>query len=47
MKILLTLNDQGGGACINWNQNELTSTLRSEDHGHPPIVVLEDDDGED
>ena len=29
------------GACINWNYDELTGTLRSEDHGHPPVVVLE------
>lgn len=40
MKILITLNDQGGGV-MNWNYSELAATLRAEmSSSHPPIVVL-------
>ena len=43
MKILITLNDQGGGA-MNWNYRELAATLRAEmSSSHPPIVVLENE----
>jgi len=43
-KILITLNDQGGGVML-WNYDELASTLRSQmSSSHPPIVVLENDD---
>ena len=41
-KILITLNDQGGGVML-WNYDELASTLRAQMASHPPIVVLEDD----
>lgn len=41
MKILITLNDQGGGR-MDWNYGELVSTLRATSN-HPPIVVLEDE----
>lgn len=33
-----------GGANIAWNENEISPTLRREEHGHQPIVVLKDDD---
>lgn len=38
-KILITLNDQGGGA-MSWNYEELSATLRAEMSGHPPVVVI-------
>lgn len=40
--ILLVLDDQGG-AVINWNKKEISPTIRAQDHGHPPIVVIEDE----
>ena len=43
MKLILTLMDQGGGF-MSWNEEEICGTLRSQMDGHPPIVVLEDDD---
>lgn len=46
MKILITLNDQGG-AFMTWNYEELSATLRSQMSSHPPIVVLEKDDEND
>lgn len=43
MKILITLNDQGGGV-MEWNYKELAATLRaSMSSSHPPVVVIEDD----
>ena len=41
-KILITLEDQGG-AFIRWNTKEVVPTLRESLHGHPPIVVMEDE----
>ena len=35
---LIVLNDQGGGV-MNVS-DEVTSTLRAQDHGHPPIVLV-------
>lgn len=46
MKILITLNDQGG-AYMTWNYVELSATLRSQMASHPPIVVLEKEDEDD
>lgn len=40
--ILLVLDDQDG-AVINWNKKEISPTIRAQDHGHPPIVVIEDE----
>ena len=40
--IILVLNDQGG-AVINWSKEELSPTIRAQDHGHPPVVVMEDE----
>jgi len=37
--VLLCLNDQGGS--IMNISNDFTSTLRAQDHGHPPIVYYE------
>lgn len=42
MKILITLNDQGGGV-MDWNSDELAGTLRAETHQHLPIVVIAED----
>lgn len=42
-RILITLNDQGG-AVMQWNYDELASTLRAEMKHHYPIVVIEEDD---
>ena len=36
--LILVINDQGG-ASINWNKEQVSPTLRAQDHGHPPIVV--------
>jgi hypothetical protein len=33
-----------GGAVINWNKEEISPTIRAQDHGHPPVVVIENDD---
>ena len=41
--IILVLNDMGG-AVINWTKEEVSPTIRAQDHGHPPIVVIENDD---
>lgn len=38
-KILMTVNDQGGGV-IAWNYEEVAPTLRSQTKHHEPIVVL-------
>ena len=40
--IILVLNDQGG-AVINWSKEELSPTIRAQDHGHPPVVVIENE----
>lgn len=37
--ILIVVEDQGGGV-IQWNTKEQTGTLRSQTHGHEPLVVL-------
>lgn len=37
--ILMVLNDQGGGV-MQWYKNEISPTLRAQDHGHPPNIVL-------
>ena len=42
MPIILVLNDMGG-AVINWSKGEVSPTIRAQDHGHPPVVVIEDD----
>lgn len=42
-KILITLNDQGGGA-MEWNYKELAATLRESSRHHEPIIVIEDED---
>ena len=42
-RILLTLNDQGGGV-MQWNYDEIVSTLRREMKHHEPIVVIEAED---
>lgn len=41
-RIMITLNDQGGGV-MSWNYNEKAETLRAEIHGHQPIVVVKDE----
>ena len=43
MPIILVLNDMGG-AVINWSKEEVSPTIRAQDHGHPPVVVIEDDE---
>ena len=41
-RILITLNDQGGGV-MEWNYKELAATLRAQmGSSHPPIVVITD-----
>ena len=40
MSKLLILNDQGGGS-ISCEKQEVSPTLRAQDHGHPPIVIYE------
>ena len=42
-KILIVLNDQGGGA-IDWNYEEVSPALRREMRHHEPTVVIEDED---
>lgn len=42
MPIILVLNDMGG-AVINWTKEEVSPTIRAQDHGHPPVVVIEDE----
>lgn len=42
-KILMTVNDQGGGV-IQWDAKGISPTLRSQMKHHEPIVVLQDDD---
>lgn len=32
-----------GGAVMHWNCKELSPTIRAQDHGHPPVVVLKDE----
>ena len=44
MKILITLNDQGGGVIL-WNYDEVSGALRAQTKHHEPIVVIEDDGG--
>lgn len=39
-RILITLNDQGGGV-MDWNYKELAATLRASMSQHQPIVILE------
>lgn len=41
--LILVLEDQGG-AVINWNEQELSPTLRAQDHGHQPVIVIENED---
>ena len=36
---IIVLNDQGGGV-LNVSIDK-TSTLRAQDHGHPPVIVFE------
>ena len=36
---LLILNDQGGGVMS--VSEDITATLRAQDHGHPPLIVFE------
>lgn len=40
--ILIVLEDQGGGV-MHWNYKELSPTLRAQMDGHPPVVVIKDD----
>lgn len=42
-KILMTVNDQGGGV-IQWDTKGISPTLRSQMKHHEPIVVLENTD---
>lgn len=42
MRILMTLNDQGGGV-IEWNYEELSPALREQMKHHEPIVVIENE----
>lgn len=44
MRIILTLNDQGGGVML-WNYDEVSGALRAQTKHHEPIVVIEGDDG--
>lgn len=44
-KILITLNDQGGGVMY-WNSKELAATLRAQMAFHPPVIVIKDDEDE-
>ena len=39
MKNLIVLNDQGGSVMD--VSNEVTATLRAQDHGHPPVICFE------
>ena len=39
-KILLVVNDQGGGV-IHWTDEETAPTLRSQTKHHEPVVVIE------
>lgn len=43
MKILITLNDQGGGS-IQCSIADISPTLRAEAHQHLPVVVIDDED---
>lgn len=43
MKILMVLNDQGGGV-MQWHNEEISPTLRQQMKHHEPIVVISDDD---
>ena len=36
---IMILNDQGGGV-MNITE-DITATLRAQDHGHPPLIVFE------
>lgn len=36
--LILVLEDQGG-VQISWNTDELSPTLRAESHGHPPLIL--------
>lgn len=40
MKLILILNDQGG-AEIRCETKEISPTLRAQDHGHPPLVLMD------
>ena len=42
MKILLILNDQGGGV-IQWDEKEVSPTLRQQMKHHEPVVVVENE----
>lgn len=42
VKILITLNDQGG-AQMSWNYDEKAATLRANTKHHEPIVVITDE----
>ena len=45
-KILITLNDQGGGV-MSWNYEELAATLRAQMASHPPVIVIENEEDAD
>lgn len=36
--LIVILNDQGGG-CMGVSEN-VTATLRAQEHGHPPVVCI-------
>ena len=42
---MLVLNDQGGG--IMDVTFDITQTLRAQDHGHPPLVLVYESHGQD
>lgn len=45
-KILMIVNDQGGGV-MHWNKQGVSPTLRSQMKHHEPILVLEIHDDSD
>ena len=43
--LMIILNDQGG-AVMHWSCNGISNTLRAQDHGHPPVVVIKNEEDE-
>lgn len=37
--LLLLIDDQGGG-CISYSTKGLSPSLRSQIHGHPPLILV-------
>lgn len=43
MRLILILNDQGG-AVLRCEEGQISPTLRAQDHGHPPVVILKENE---